>query len=64
MKIVESTKSFVRRNKTRVLITTTAISTAVAVVQYKAVNQHNEFLKDHDLYAEYHYPTAPPALEE
>lgn len=43
-----STKNFVVRNKTALLVATAAI--AVIAIQQKGMKQHNDFLKEHNLY--------------
>lgn len=55
-KTVRSFKNAVKRNQT--LINTTAIValSAVVVVMKFGLNQHDEFLKEHDLYDEFYQP--------
>ena len=49
-------KNIVKRNQTRILVTTTVVATAVAVAMKAGLNQHDEFLREHDLYDEYYRP--------
>jgi hypothetical protein len=49
-----SAKDAVVRNKTKILATTAVIATAIAVVERIGINQHNDFLKEHDLYEEFY----------
>lgn len=51
---LDSTKKFVVRNQTRILLTTTAVATTAAVIMRIGLKQHNDFLKDHDLYEEFY----------
>jgi hypothetical protein len=55
-KTLVSTKNFVRRHQTQILITTTVVATAIALGMKKGLNEHDEFLKEHDLYDEYYTP--------
>lgn len=45
-----SIKNFVRRNERKILLTTTVVSTTAAVIFRTGIAQHNEFLKQHELY--------------
>jgi len=51
---VAATINFVKRNERRILITTTVLSTTAAVMMRSGIAQHNEFLKQHDLYDEFY----------
>lgn len=54
LKSIDSAKNFVRRHQTKILITTTVISTTAAVLFRTSLTQHDNFLKDHDLYETYY----------
>lgn len=49
-----ATKNFVVKHKTKILITTTVVSTTAAVLMRTGIAQHNEFLKQHGLYEEFY----------
>lgn len=49
-KKLASAKKFYLRNERRILITTTVAVTSVAVLMRVGIKQHNDFLKEHDLY--------------
>lgn len=51
MNAVSSVKKFVANNKTTIIVAAVAL-TAIAVMQ-KGLNQHNDFLKKHDLFDEF-----------
>jgi hypothetical protein len=51
-KTAVATKNFVVRHKTTVAVATTVA--VMTVINKKALNQHDEFLKDHDLYDEFY----------
>jgi hypothetical protein len=53
-KTVVSTKNFVVRHKTAVAVAVTA--TVLTVINRKALDQHDEFLKEHGLYNEFYTP--------
>jgi hypothetical protein len=53
-KTAVSTKNFVVRHKTVVAVAVTA--TVLTAINHKALDQHNEFLKEHDLYDAFHTP--------
>ena len=50
-------KSLVKRNQTKILITTTVVATSAALVMKASLNTHDEFLREHDLYDTYHAQT-------
>jgi hypothetical protein len=49
-----STKNFVVRNKTRILVTTTATAVTLVVIQARGLKLHNEFLEEHGLTDEFY----------
>lgn len=49
-----SAKDAVVRNKTKLLVGALAISAAIIAAQRAGLNEHNQFLKEHDLYDEYY----------
>jgi hypothetical protein len=51
---IETAKEFVRRNQTKILVTTTVVATSAALVMKAAVNQHNQFLRDNGLFDTYY----------
>lgn len=51
-----SIKNFVARNQTKILTTALVVTTTIAVVEQIGVREHNQFLKDHDLYEAYYTP--------
>lgn len=53
-KTVVSTKNFVVRHKTAVAVAVTA--TVCLALNRSALNQHDEFLKEHGLFEEYYTP--------
>lgn len=53
-KTVVSTKNFVVRHKTAVAVATTVL--VLQACNRRALDQHNEFLKEHDLYEEFYTP--------
>lgn len=53
-KQIVSAKNIVRRNQTKILATVAVVTTTIAVVQQIGLQQHNEFLKDHDLFDTYY----------
>lgn len=55
-KQIESTKAFLVKHKDRILITTTVLSTAAVVGMKIGLNQHDDFLKEHDLYDAFYNP--------
>ena len=50
-------KSLVKRNQTKILITTTVVATSAALVMKASLNKHDEFLREHDLYDTYYAQT-------
>ena len=54
-KKTKAVKKFVRRYKTRALVTSTAISLVVVAIQQRGIKQHDAFLKDKGLYDEFYY---------
>jgi hypothetical protein len=53
-KTVVSTKNFVAHHK--VAVTFLATAATCLALNHSALNQHNEFLKEHDLYDAYYTP--------
>lgn len=53
-KATASTKNFVVRHKTAVAVTATVL--VLQACNRAALNQHNEFLKEHDLYEKFYTP--------
>ena len=51
---VNSVKNVVAVNKTRILVATTVVATTAAVIQQRALQQHNKFLKEEGLYDKYY----------
>jgi hypothetical protein len=49
-----STKNFVVRHKTAVAVAATVL--VLQAANRKALNQHDEFLKEHDLYEQFYTP--------
>ena len=49
-----SARTVVAANKTRILVATTVVTTTVAVIQQRAIQQHNKFLKEEGLYDKYY----------
>lgn len=51
-KIIAPAKAFVARHKTAIIVTTTATVTTAACIALNrgAITQHNDFLKEHDLF--------------
>jgi hypothetical protein len=54
-KAATSTKKFVIKHKTA--ITVVATSAVWYTINRAAVNQHDDFLKEHDLYEEFYTPS-------
>jgi hypothetical protein len=58
-----SAKNFVIRHKTKIAVTAAVVATATASIALNrsAIKQHDEFLKEHDLYDKFYaadlYPT-------
>ena len=48
------TRKFVVEHQTGLLITATVVSTAAAVLMRGGIKQHDDFLKEHDLYEEFY----------
>jgi hypothetical protein len=55
---IESAKNFVKRNQTKILITTTVVATSAAMLMKASLNAHDQFLKDNGLYDTYYTPDA------
>lgn len=55
-KQIATAKGFVKKNQTKILITTTVVATSAALLLKAGLNNHDEFLRDHDLYDEYYTP--------
>jgi hypothetical protein len=53
-KTLATTKNFVARHKTAVAVVATA--TVAYVIHSKALDQHNEFLKEHGLFEQFYTP--------
>lgn len=53
---LDSIKNFVRRNQTKILVTTTVVSTTVAVATQLGRRSVDKFLKENDLYDAYYTP--------
>ena len=48
-------KDFVKRNQTKILVGALAVTTAVVAMQRANLRDHDDFLKEHDLYKTYYY---------
>lgn len=55
-KQIASAKKFWADNQTKILTTTTVLAVLVAAGMRAGLNQHDEFLKEHDLFDEYYKP--------
>lgn len=53
-KSVASIKKFWADNKTRILTTALVITSTAVVLQRGGLKQHDDFLKEHDLYDEFY----------
>lgn len=53
-KQIATAKNFVRRNQTKILITTTVAATGAAVLFRIGLNDHDKFLKEHDLFEKFY----------
>lgn len=53
-KQIESSKAFVKKHKDAILITTAAVTTSAAVLMKIGLKQHDDFLKEHDLYDKFY----------
>ncbi len=49
-------KNYVTARKTKFLVSALAVTTTIAVLMRIGIKQHNEFLKENDLYDEYYNP--------
>jgi len=47
---INSAKNFVKRNQTKILVSALTITTTSAALMKIGLKQHDEFLKEHDLY--------------
>ena len=56
-KTLVSTKNKIVRNKTKILGTIAVVATTAVAIQRYALNQHDQFLKDKDLYDEFYAMT-------
>lgn len=56
-KAVVSTQEFVVRHKTKIAVAATA-ATCIAI-HVTVIKQHNDFLKEHDLFEKYYNPLVP-----
>ena len=54
---VAPVKNFVVKHQTKILITTTLVSTGAAVVFRTGIEQHNAFLKEQGLYEHFYNVT-------
>lgn len=54
MKALASVKKFYVRNERKILVTTAVVATTAAVMMRTGIKQHNDFLKEHDLYEEFY----------
>jgi hypothetical protein len=54
MKALTSIKKFYVRNERKILVTTAVVATTAAVLMRTGIKQHNDFLKEHDLYEEFY----------
>jgi hypothetical protein len=54
---LDSTKKFVQQHQTKILATTAAVTTTVAVLQRIGLKQHNDFLKEKGLHEEFYSQT-------
>lgn len=54
---LDSTKKFVQQHQTKILATTTAVTTTVVVLQRIGLKQHNDFLKEKNLHDEFYSQT-------
>ena len=61
--VVAKLKNTWRKHERKVLITTTVVSTGAAIIFRTGLAQHNEFLKQHDLYEKF-YDIAAPLTED
>ena len=55
LKTAKNAKNFVVRNKTKLLVTGLVVTTTLVVVQRRALQMHNEYLKDLGLYEAYYF---------
>lgn len=53
---LNSTKNFVEQHKTKILVTTTVVSTTAAVIMRFGLMRHDNFLKEKNLYDEFYTP--------
>jgi hypothetical protein len=49
-------QTFVVRNKTKIVVAVAATAVVVIAAQRAGLNQHNEFLKEKNLFDEYYAP--------
>lgn len=49
-------KNFVAQRKTKILVAALVGTTTAAVLQQIGIRQHNEFLKEHDLFDKFYNP--------
>ncbi len=54
-KTVVSTRNFVARNKNRILVTALVVTTTTTVLMRMGLNQHDNFLKEHNLYEAFYH---------
>lgn len=55
---LNSVKNTIVRNRGRILLTTTAVLAGAVVLQRTGLKQHDDFLKEHDLYETFYTPEA------
>ncbi len=53
---INSAKNFVKRNQTKILVSALTITTTSAALMKIGLKQHDEFLKEHDLYEAFYQP--------
>jgi hypothetical protein len=52
--IAVKAKNFVVAHKTGILVTALVVTTTACVLMKNGISQHNQFLKDHDLFEEFY----------
>lgn len=57
----ERVKSFWQKHKTKILVSGLVVTTASAAVLKGGLKQHDDFLKEKDLYDEFYHPEEPDA---
>lgn len=51
---IVTAKNFVVRNERKILVTTAVVTTTAAVLMKTGIKQHNEFLREHDLFDKFY----------